>query len=348
MADERAGARAVHRIARDLPIGEGDSPDSVGFKAYNLSRMARLGLDVPPCIVIGTGYCDAPAAVIPSLWADDLAWLEASTGLGFGDRRRPLLLSVRSGAPVSMPGMMETLLNIGLTERTLPGLIRLTGNPRLAWDAYRRLIASFGEVVEGLEASIFEADLKAVVAGREERDLDFADMRVLTQRHLETYRRGAGAAFPDDPHEQLRRAVEAVFRSWSSAKAGTYRQMHRLSESMGTAVTIQQMVFGNAGGLSGAGVGFTRNPIDGNPAPWVDFLFNAQGEDVVSGRRNASVGEELAFVAPAIWDQLRAACASLEREFLDMQDFEFTLQSGRLFMLQTRDGASPLICMMRD
>jgi pyruvate,orthophosphate dikinase len=300
--------------------------------------MAGLGLNVPPALVLGTGFCVNPEAVTPALWRDALARLEAATGLRFGDPRRPLLLSVRSGAPVSMPGMMETLLNIGLTEATLPGLIRLTGNPRLAWDAYRRLIAGYGEVVSGVEASAFEADLDAVRQGEDERALDFVALRDLAQRHLETYRRLAGEFFPQDALAQPNAAVVAVFRSWSSAKATAYREMRGLSHAMGTAVTVQRMVFGNAGGLSGAGVGFTRNPSDGDPAPWVGFLFNAQGEDVVSGRRSAQGHDRLAAVAPRVWDELVKATKALEHHFGDMQDFEFTVEDGELFLLQTREG----------
>lgn len=328
----------VYLIAAGGELDAAASPGTMGFKAYNLAQMAVLGLNVPPAFVLGTGFCAHPEAVTPALWRDVLGRLEAVTGLRFGDPRRPLLLSVRSGAPVSMPGMMETLLDIGLTEATVPGLVRLTGNPRLAWDAYRRLVAGYGEVVAGVAASAFEADLDAVRQGEDERALDFAALRDLARRHLETYRRLAGEAFPQDATVQLQAAIAAVFRSWSSAKAATYREMRGLSSGMGTAVTVQRMVFGNAGGLSGAGVGFTRNPSDGTPAPWVDFLFNAQGEDVVSGRRSAQGHDQLSKVAPRVWDDLVAAAKALERHFGDMQDFEFTIENGELFLLQTREG----------
>lgn len=332
------GAAQVHLISAGAPLDAAASPETMGFKAYNLARMAALGLNVPPAFVLGTGFCAAPEAVTPGLWREPLARLEAMTGLGLGDPRRPLLLSVRSGAPVSMPGMMETLLNIGLTEATLPGLIRLTGHPRLAWDAYRRLVAGYGEVVAGIEAQAFDADLDAVRQGEDERALDFAALRDLAQRHLETYARLAGEPFPQDAGAQLQAAIAAVFRSWSSAKAATYRDMRGLDHGVGTAVTVQRMVFGNAGGLSGAGVGFTRNPSDGEPAPWVDFLFNAQGEDVVSGRRSAQGHDRLEAVAPQVWRELVAATKELERHFCDMQDFEFTVENGELFLLQTREG----------
>jgi len=313
-------------------------PEAIGFKAHNLARMAALGLPVPPAFVIGTAWCAAPQAVTPALWAPALAALEDCTGLRFGDARRPLLLSVRSGAPVSMPGMMDTLLNIGLCDATLPGLVRLTGNPRLAWDAYRRLISTYGEVVLGIDAAAFEADLAEACGGRGERELDFIELRTLARRHLDTVEQRCGQPFPQDPRAQIAQAVQAVFASWSSDKARAFRRLKALDEQLGTAVTVQRMVFGNAGGLSGAGVGFTRHPMSGEPEPWVDFLFNAQGEDVVSGRRSAAGHQALADVAPAVWAELLDATLRLEQAFGDMQDFEFTVEEGRLYLLQTRSG----------
>lgn len=314
------------------------SPQAIGFKAHNLARMAALGLPVPPAFVLGTAWCAHPEALTETHWRPALAALEAASQARLGDARRPLLLSVRSGAPVSMPGMMETLLNIGLCDHTLPGLLRSTGNPRLAWDAYRRLVAGFGEVVMGVPAAVFETDLALVAAGRDERELDHAELRSLTQRHLASVQRATGRPFPQDPQAQLTAAIEAVFASWGSAKASTYRSLNHLDAVVGTAVTVQRMVFGNAGGTSGAGVGFTRHPSTGEPQPWVDFLFNAQGEDVVSGRRSARGHAELAAVTPALWDELLQATRRLEQAFGDMQDFEFTVENGRLWLLQTRSG----------
>jgi len=337
-AVERDGLCLIHFIGDDRPLPAAAGPAAFGSKAWNLARMSALGLPVPPAFVLGTGWCGCAQEVKPELWAPALGELEAFTGLRLGDARHPLLLSVRSGAPISMPGMLETLLNIGLSDATLPGLVRLTGNPRLAWDAYRRLISGFGEVVAGIDARHFEADLDDMRGERDERDLDFAELRELASRYLSTYRREAGEAFPQDARAQLGAAIGAVFASWNSAKARAYRTLHGLDEAMGTAVTVQRMIFGNAGGLSGAGVGFTRNPSTGEQAPWVDFLFNAQGEDVVSGRRSAKGHDELAAVAPAVWDELLRACTTLEQSFADMQDFEFTVQDGRLYLLQTRNG----------
>jgi len=314
------------------------APDAIGFKAHNLARMAALGLPVPPAFVLDTGWCARLPALQPDAWQAALAALEQASGARFGDARRPLLLSVRSGAPVSMPGMMETLLNIGLADATVAGLVRQTGNPRLVWDAYRRLVAGFGEVVMGVGPEVFEADLAQVAAGRDERELDFAELRALTRAHLASVQRVAGRPFPQSPAAQLEQAIRAVFASWDAPKAREYRRLNQLSDEMGTAATVQRMVFGNAGGSSGAGVGFTRHPSTGEAAPWVDFLFNAQGEDVVSGRRSAQGHDQLAAAAPAVWQELLAATGQLEQAFGDMQDFEFTVENGRLWLLQTRAG----------
>jgi pyruvate,orthophosphate dikinase len=326
----------------DVAVQGEASERSMGFKAWNLLRMAQLSLPVPAAFVIGTRYgADAAARAGRAgadLWRAGLRLLERSTGQALGDARHPLLLSVRSGAPVSMPGMMDTLLNVGLCDATVGGLLRQTGNPRLVWDAYRRLVATYGEVVAGLPASLFEDAATALFGDRDERELDFADLRSLTQRFLEVFSQGAGRPFPQDPAEQLGGAIEAVFASWQSPRAREYRRLNHIADAIGTAVTVQCMVFGNAGGQSGAGVGFTRDPATGAPALWVDFLFNAQGEDVVSGRRSASGHEELAAVLPEVWHELSEAAQQLEHAFGDMQDFEFTVQDGRLYMLQTRSG----------
>jgi pyruvate,orthophosphate dikinase len=313
-------------------------PERIGFKAHNLARMARLGLPVPPAFVLGTEWCSRTEALRRAVWSPGLRALEETAGARFGDPRRPLLVSVRSGAPVSMPGMMDTLLDIGLTDTTLPGFLRVSGHPRLVWDAFRRLVAGFGEVVLGVDASAFEADLTQVAAGRDERELDFAELRELAHAHQATCLRVSGRPFPQDAEEQLDCAIRAVFASWHAERALAYRRLHGVPEAPGTAVTVQRMVFGNAGGVSGAGVGFTRHPVTGAPEPWIDFLFNAQGEDVVSGRRSALGHEALAAAAPAVWAELQQAMQRLEAEFGDMQDFEFTVENGHLWLLQTREG----------
>ncbi|WP_248295145.1 PEP/pyruvate-binding domain-containing protein [Paraburkholderia sp. UYCP14C] len=304
--------------------------------------MADLGLPVPPAFVLGTPYCrdDAlrKAATSSAVWGGALQELERTTGKRFGDTRQPLLLSVRSGAPISMPGMMDTLLDIGVCDATIAGLLRQTGNPRLVWDTYSRLVASYGELVANVPAKVFETEREAIAGERDEQTLDFAELRELTHRCLVVYERASGQPFPQDPRHQLAGAIDAVLRSWQLPKAVAYRSRCGIGDAIGTAVTIQAMVFGNAGGRSGAGVGFTRDPVNGEPSLWVDFLFNAQGEDVVSGRRSARGHQELARTMPAVWASLRDAAAKLERAFGDMQDFEFTVQDGCLYMLQARNG----------
>lgn len=320
----------------------GASAETLGFKAWNLLQMAEMGLPVPAAFVLGTQYAAdkhwQQQATQPGLWRDALTQLEQTTAKRLGDARRPLLLSVRSGAPVSMPGMMETLLNIGLCDATVDGFIRQTGNPRLVWDAYRRLVQGFGEVVAGIPAERFEAVMRLRIDGASERDLDFSVLRDLSRDYLALYLQHTGTPFPQSAVTQLQMAISAVLKSWHSDKARHYRQINHLDDSMGTAVTIQAMVFGNAGGHSGSGVGFSRDPINGANQLWVDFLFNAQGEDVVSGRRSAHGQVALGDILPDTWQQLVRAVTQLEKHFKDMQDFEFTVENGRLFLLQTRTG----------
>ncbi|WP_051248767.1 PEP/pyruvate-binding domain-containing protein [Acidovorax sp. JHL-9] len=323
------------------------SPETMGSKGFNLHRMTQAGLNVPVALVIGTRYTHAPQDCFLPVFSVGLHALEESTGLLFGDERNPLILSVRSGAPVSMPGMLETLLNIGLNDHTLPGLVRQTGNPRMAWDAYRRLVASYGEVVQGLPAALFETEIERITQGQDERLLDFGQLRQLTRSFLALYETHAGRPFPQDAREQLSGAIGAVFASWHADKAAAYRRIHQIDHGMGTAVILQRMVFGNTGGHSGAGVGFTRDPSTGESRLWVDFLANAQGEDVVSGRRNAHGHATLAAVAPEAWQQLQASAQALEQHFKDMQDFEFTVQDGVLHLLQTRAGKRTPLAAVR-
>jgi pyruvate, orthophosphate dikinase len=318
------------------------SVQMLGFKAHNLMRMAALGLPVPPAFVLGTPYCSSDAmrsrACEPDVWRAGIAALERATGQRLGDPRVPLLVSVRSGAPVSMPGMMDTLLNVGLCERTLGGLLRQTGNPRLVWDTYRRLIRNWGELISGVPEQAFEEEYRHIAGARDERSLDFTELRALAHRYLAVHESENGKPFPQDPASQLEAAISQVLASWHSERACAYRRQFGLSDASGTAVTVQTMVFGNAGGRSGAGVAFTRSPLDGAPDLWADFLFNAQGEDVVSGRRVAQGHAPLDLAMPPVWDVLRNGAATLEREFGDMQDIEFTVQDGRLYFLQTRGG----------
>ena len=274
----------------------------VGNKAWNLMRMAAAGLPVPPGFVLPANWArrvraKSPAVpVLTETLRDGIARLEKLTGLGFGSRRRPLLVSVRSGSAVSMPGMMETVLDIGLTPVSAEGLIGMTGNPRLAWDSYRRLIQGYAEVVKGLPAGPFEELVAGAVAkdgAESDRDLDFRALRSLVHDMAALYRDLAAEPFPEDPFEQLAHATTAVFRSWHAPKAAAYRKINHIDDSIGTAVTVQAMVFGNGGGASGAGVGFTRNPATGEKELYLDFRFNAQGEDVVAGRHRTMDCERL-------------------------------------------------------
>ena len=317
--------------------------NEVGNKAWNLMRMAQVGLPVPPAFVLPTAWCrrhqPADDQSLREALAKGIARLETATGLRFGATHRPLLVSVRSGAAVSMPGMMETVLDVGLNEDTVDGLIRLTGNPRLAWDSYRRLVQGYAEVVANLPTAPFDLLVTEALARAEaetEQELDHRDLRALTTAMLECYRTLTGGVFPANPRDQLAGAAAAVFRSWSAAKATSYRKLNGISDEAGTAVTVQTMVYGNAGGMSGAGVAFTRNPATGARELYFDFQFNGQGEDVVAGRQKLHDNERLRLVLPAAWARLHEICHELEVLFGDAQDFEFTIQSGVLFLLQTR------------
>jgi pyruvate,orthophosphate dikinase len=318
----------------------------LGSKAHNLLQMAQAGLPVPPAFVITTPVCRVCLeGEIPELVRGEVAaalrQLESVTRRRFGGERRPLLVSVRSGAPVSMPGMLETVLNVGLNDATVRAFIRATGNPRLAWDCYRRLIQSYAEVVHGCPAEPFEKVVGRYVAesGAEtERELDAPALRAIAQEFLDLFHVLAGRRFPQDPGVQLMDAIAAVFRSWQSEKAREYRRLKDIDERMGTAVTVQTMVYGNGGSASGSGVAFTRNPATGDKALYVDFLLNAQGEDVVSGRRSIDAAMDLASILPSAAAELRQFAQTLERHFKDLQDFEFTVEDGRVYLLQTRSG----------
>ena len=324
-----------------------------GFKAHNLIRMAAMGLPVPQGFVMGTDWCSAvrngegTKAHLSAALQSGIRALERSSGLGFGSARRPLLVSVRSGAPVSMPGMMETVLNVGLNDVSLTGLLRLTGDHRLAWDSYRRLIQAFAEIVAGIPAAPFEAELDAVLRrnGTETaRQLDFRALRELARTYLALYREQSGQDFPQDPFEQLAAGTHAVFASWMSAKAAEYRRLNALADDLGTAVTVQRMVFGNAGGNSGAGVGFTRDPSTGENRPYIDWLAQAQGEDIVSGRRRVAAEVD---VPGWLMQKLTSVGDALEKTFRDAQEYEFTVENGELFMLQTRTAKRTALASLR-
>lgn len=358
-ATNQPGAE-LQRAVFDLNAGtlrEPLEPSMVGFKAANLGRMIRMGLPVPEGFVIGTPWCaryfdarDASREELAGVLQDRIRGIEHASGHVFGDARRPLLVSVRSGAPVSMPGMMDTLLNVGLCDATVRGLLRSTGNPRLVWDSYRRLIQQFAEVVHHADAAPFRQRIDEALreqAIAQVQELDFRTHARLAGDFLRLFEQLTGTPFPQQPMRQLTQATSAVFDSWHSERARRYRAMNDVSEKLGTAVTVQRMVFGNAGGTSGAGVGFTRDPATGEAARYVDFLFNSQGEDVVSGRHDAADARRLGTVLPDVARELEDVAERLEREFRDAQEFEFTVQDGRLFLLQTRTAKRTPLAALR-
>ncbi|WP_372399704.1 pyruvate, phosphate dikinase [Azospirillum sp. HJ39] len=341
--------------------------ERLGNKGARLVEMAGLGIPVPPGFVIaaeaGRGL-DADSQRpdrLPDRLPDQLpAWLadridgavadlERRAGAGFGVADRPLLLSVRSGAAVSMPGMMDSILNLGLNDRTVIGLAAGSGDARFAHDCYRRLVQSFGSVVMGVPGHRFETlldDLKEERGYRRDAEMTAEDWQALLPRYLHLVETRCGRPFPQDPAEQLRAAVAAVFRSWMNPRAVAFRGLHGIPEDLGTAVTVQAMVFGNRGPDSGTGVLFTRDPSTGAPGLCGEFLADAQGEDVVSGTRDPdplAAGQDrpeqsMERRLPGAFAELSAVAARLERAFADMQDIEFTVESGRLFILQSRSG----------
>ena len=323
-------------------------PETAGAKAAELWRMGELGLSVPPAFVLSTRLCgpinrgeNEAKQIFDRCLGKGISYLERATGRGFGDARNPLLVSVRSGAARSMPGMLGTVLNVGLSAQTVHGLIQLTGNPRLAWDSYRRFLQGFAEVVWGMPAAPFAARVHA--AKRDEAVAHDGELDPEALEHLATSYRAIvaeteGKEFPDDPVSQLTAVARAVYRSWDTEKACTYRALNRLDGLHGTAVTVQAMVFGNGGGRSGAGVAFTRNPATGAKELYADFLFDAQGDDVVSGRRRPSDWNVLAAKLPEVANALARGADQLEREFRDVQDIEFTVEDAKLYFLQARVG----------
>jgi len=321
------------------------SAEEIGAKAANLARMAALGLPVPAAFVLPVKLCadiiarhaHAERHLRDGL-AEGIAFLEEATGKRFGDRRQPLLVSVRSGAARSMPGMLDTVLNVGCTSSAVLGLIRATGRPRLAWDCRRRFLESFGETVLGLDPAPFAACISKLVGAE-----GVANDRELDSEALERLAAEAQALVEDradgwleDAAAQLDAAAQAVYRSWTSERAQTYRKLQQLEELEGTAVTVQAMVFGNGGLASGAGVAFSRNPSTGAPRPMIDLVLDAQGEDVVSGRCSPDPDDAIARALPTIETELGDTLKLLEREFGDVQDVEFTVEDGKLWILQTR------------
>ena len=319
----------------------------LGGKGANLADMTRIGLPVPPGFTVTTeacnGYLAAGDRLPDGLWEELVAALEVlerATGKRFGDPARPLLVSCRSGAKFSMPGMMDTVLNLGMNDEVAEGMAKLTGDPRFAYDSYRRLIQMFGSVVMEIADEPFEVELSEarVLAGVElEAELGANDWRRVTEKFKELYSKATGREFPRDPREQIRLATEAVFRSWNGRRAVDYRNAAKIPHDLGTAVNICTMVFGNLGGGSATGVAMTRSGATGEPGIEGDFLFNAQGEDVVAGIRQTLPISELELAMPAAYAEFQAIAEKLESHYREMQDVEFTIENGKLWMLQTRD-----------
>ena len=328
--------------------GSKDMRDLLGGKGANLAEMTKIGLPVPFGFTVTTEACTRyyeEGETIGQDIVDDiyvkLADLENVAGKKFGDAENPLLVSVRSGAKISMPGMMDTILNLGLNDETVEGLSALTENPRFAYDSYRRFMQMFGDVVMGISKSKYDVifdgqkDKKGVLF---DVDLDVDDLKEIIAGYKALYKEEIGKDLPQDPKEQLMEAIKAVFRSWNTDRAILYRQLNEIPDDIGTAVNVQSMVFGNMGDTSGTGVAFTRSPVNGEKAIFGEFLVNAQGEDVVAGIRTPQPIAEMAQAFPAVYDKFVEIANILENHYKDMQDMEFTVERGKLYMLQTRNG----------
>ncbi len=350
-----AGTKWVY----DFAEGAKEMRNLLGGKGANVAEMTRiLGADrVPAGFTITTEACvsymehgqSVPDGMDGEV-DDALARLEAAAGKTLGDPEDPLLVSVRSGARESMPGMLDTVLNLGLNDESVEGLAEKTGNPRFAWDSYRRFVQMFGNVVRNIPGERFEQAIKEAKLQhgvKLDTELDVAALQALTARFREIFQEATGEEFPQEPRDQLAQAIRAVFDSWTGDRAVTYRRLNRIPDDWGTAVNVQQMVFGNKGDTSGSGVAFSRDEVTGEPDPSGDFLVNAQGEDVVSGVRNTQDIAELRDVMPEAHATLMEILRTLEAHYKDMQDTEFTIEEGRLYMLQTRNAKRPAQAMVR-
>jgi pyruvate,orthophosphate dikinase len=343
-----AKQKYVYFFGEGKAEGDAGMKDILGGKGANLAEMTNLGIPVPPGFTISTEVCAAfyennrqyPRGLEKEV-RTYLARLEATMGKKLGDPEDPLLVSVRSGAPVSMPGMMDTILNLGINDRAVVGLAGKTGNPRFAWDAYRRFIQMYGDVVMGVSGDKFEGAIKKIKDERGiqlDTDLSAQDLEGLVEEYKGIVKDATGNDFPQEPLEQLWGAIDAVFGSWNNERAITYRRLNEIKNLKGTAVNVQSMVFGNFGDDSGTGVCFSRDPSTGDNAFYGEYLMNAQGEDVVAGIRTPEKISALAEENPRIYNQLVKIKNRLEKHFRDMQDMEFTVQQGQLFLLQTRNG----------
>jgi pyruvate, orthophosphate dikinase len=351
-----SNAGYIYRFGPQMSDGDGSMRAELGGKGAGLAEMARLSIPVPPGFTISTKACrhylrhkKAPLGLKEEL-TGALHWLEEVHGKQFNSRTNPLLVSVRSGAAISMPGMMDTILNVGLNERNLDGLAKSNGSLRFALDSYRRLLQMFSSVVLDVPDKKFDLILESVKKEEgviEDREVSEAGLREAVERFHEIVLDVTGNPFPEDPHVQLSMAIDAVFRSWQSERAQHYRRIHKIADDAGTAVTIQAMAFGNYGQGSGTGVGFTRNPSTGEKELFGEFLSNAQGEDIVAGIRTPVAIAKLAHDMPQVYEQLQTIVGRLERHYRDVQDFEFTVENGKLFLLQTRSAKRSAIAAAR-
>src|SRR6266508_2767715 len=336
----------VYRFTAGKAEGNAAMRALLGGKGAGLAEMTNAGLPVPPGFTITTEACNAYFAggkrFPDGRWDEVLEGLvavERETGKRLGDPKDPLLVSVRSGAQMSMPGMMDTVLNLGLNDETRAGLAKLTGNDRFAWDAYRRFIQMFGRIVLEIDAAKFEHALEAAkkkAKAKQDTDLGAEQLRVLVDDFRKIVRKEKGRDFPSDPKEQLRLAIEAVFRSWFGKRAHDYREVNKIRHDLGTACSVVTMVFGNMGNDSGTGVAFTRDPNTGERKLFGEYLLNAQGEDVVAGIRTPHKLADLERELPRAYRQFTEIAQRLEKHYRDVQDLEFTIERGKLYMLQTR------------
>ncbi|MBR0473748.1 MAG: pyruvate, phosphate dikinase, partial [Erysipelotrichaceae bacterium] len=328
--------------------GNANMRELLGGKGANLAEMTNIGMPVPYGFTITTEACtryyDDGEKIADDIQEEILSYLEkleAKSGKVLGSEENPLLVSVRSGARASMPGMMDTILNLGMNDKVVETVAKSTNNPRFAYDSYRRFIQMFSDVVMGLPKSTFEViidEMKEAKGVKLDTQLDADDMKEMTARFKAYYKENMNADFPQDAKVQLMEAIKAVFRSWNNDRAIYYRRMNDIPSSWGTAVNVQMMVFGNMGDDCGTGVAFTRNPATGEKKLFGEFLMNAQGEDVVAGVRTPMTIDKLAETSPDAYAQFVNICNNLEAHYKDMQDMEFTVEHGKLFMLQTRNG----------
>ena len=336
------------KVVYDFEEGDASQKNLLGGKGANLAEMTNLGLPVPPGFTITTEACNAfrkAGGTFPDGLLDDVAEhrkrLEEKMGRRLGQPDDPLLVSVRSGAPFSMPGMMDTVLNVGLNDDSVEGLRRQTSSERFALDSYRRLLQMFGKTVLGIDGDLFEDaidEMKDKKGVKNDVDLDEKDLKKLVSTFKKIIKKEHGSEFPQDPEDQLRLAIEAVFKSWDNKRAQDYRRRNKIPDDLGTAVNVQTMVFGNKGDDSGTGVAFTRDPSTGEQGLWGEFLTNAQGEDVVAGIRNTLALHEMGREQPEAWTELQKHMDTLEQHFGDMCDIEFTVEQRKLWLLQTRVG----------